>query len=70
MFFFFFSLGPPVVVGMSINIASIDSISEVNMVSKMYLSLFIIVLLIAVRIHKEEPDMSILIIVSDALYAL
>lgn len=55
---------------MSINIASIDSISEVNMVSKMYLSLFIIVLLIAVRIHKEEPDMSILIIVSDALYAL
>lgn len=28
-----FSSGPPVVVGMSINIASIDSISEVNMVS-------------------------------------
>ena len=25
--------GPPVIVGMSINIASIDSISEVNMVS-------------------------------------
>lgn len=27
-----FSSGPPVIVGMSINIASIDSISEVNMV--------------------------------------
>lgn len=31
--FFFTILGPPVIVGMSINIASIDSISEVNMVS-------------------------------------
>lgn len=30
---FFFLSGPPVIVGMSINIASIDSISEVNMVS-------------------------------------
>lgn len=29
----FLSSGPPVIVGMSINIASIDSISEVNMVS-------------------------------------
>lgn len=30
---FFAPSGPPVIVGMSINIASIDSISEVNMVS-------------------------------------
>lgn len=30
--FSFYPLGPPVIVGMSINIASIDSISEVNMV--------------------------------------
>lgn len=36
---FFLFLGRPVVVGMSINIASIDSISEVNMVSSHFLSL-------------------------------
>lgn len=37
---FFVPSGPPVIVGMSINIASIDSISEVNMVSCKILNVF------------------------------
>uniref|UniRef100_A0A671NVP1 Gamma-aminobutyric acid receptor subunit beta-4-like n=1 Tax=Sinocyclocheilus anshuiensis TaxID=1608454 RepID=A0A671NVP1_9TELE len=40
--------GPPVIVGMSINIASIDSISEVNMVSNIDLALLILLVLLIV----------------------
>lgn len=53
-FYFIFLAGPPVIVGMSINIASIDSISEVNMVSYTLVLLTLIDCLHSLPFHFGE----------------
>lgn len=56
--------GPPVIVGMSINIASIDSISEVNMVRY---TLLVFHLLVPAKVSLSQICWSVLMLLSALL---